>query len=109
MLTVGMSDGNGCAAAIGCAPTLQEVPYISALQGKSAALVLELMFTRSMFATPDMFEQGNTLARMASLVDDGTVQPTETKRLGGLSVETLKAAHEIIEAGSMIGRLVMEH
>lgn len=81
---------------------------ISLLQGKSAALVWELMFTRSLFQTADMSKQGQILARMASLVDDGTVQTTETKVLSGLSAETLKDAHRIIEMAAMIGKLVVK-
>jgi len=81
---------------------------ISALQGKSAALVWELMFTRTLFQTPDMPKQGQILARMASLVDDGIVQTTETKVLNGLSAQTLKEAHRIIETGAMIGKLVVK-
>jgi len=82
---------------------------ISALQGKSAALVWELMFTRSLFQTPDMFRQGQILARMASLVDDGIVQTTETQVLNGLSADTLKKAHKIIETGAMVGKLVVKY
>lgn len=80
---------------------------ISMLQGKSAALMWELMFTRSMFDTPDLAKQGRILARMARLVDDGIVTTTETEQLNGLSAETLKSAHRMIETGSMIGKLVI--
>ena len=80
---------------------------ISALQSKSAAIMWELMFTRSMFNTPDMQAQGRILARMARLVDDGIISGTATKKLAGLNAATLKAAHEKIESGSMIGKLVI--
>ncbi len=80
---------------------------ISALQGKSAALMWELMFTRSLFGTPDMARQGQILARMARLVDDGIVSTTETTTLNGLSADTLKEAHALIERGTMIGKLVV--
>lgn len=82
---------------------------ISALQGKSAALIWELMFTRSMFQTSDMHKQGQILSRMASLVEDGIVETTETKVLNGLSAATLKSAHEIIETASMVGKLVVKY
>jgi zinc-binding alcohol dehydrogenase family protein len=86
-----------------------DVPLdITALQGKSAAFVWELMFTRSMFKTPDMHQQGKILARVASLVDDGIVQTTETKVLNGLSAATLKEAHAIIEKAAMIGKLIVK-
>ena len=82
---------------------------ISALQGKSAALMWELMFTRSMFATTDMARQGQILARMAALVDDGVVSTTETRILDGLGASILREAHKIIETGSMIGKLVVKY
>ncbi|NIZ59795.1 zinc-binding alcohol dehydrogenase family protein [Sedimentitalea sp. CY04] len=82
---------------------------ISALQGKSAALMWELMFTRSLFGTPDMYKQGHILAHMARMVDDGTIATTETKVLHGLSSDTLKEAHQIIEGAAMIGKLVIKY
>ena len=90
--------------------TIVETPEkvdISALQGKSAALMWELMFTRSLFGTPDMSQQGKILQRMAGLVDDGVVRTTERETLRGLTADTLKAAHRIIETGSMIGKLTI--
>ncbi len=82
---------------------------ISALQGKSAALMWELMFTRSLFGTADMARQGQILARVARLVDGGIIRTTETKTLRGLSAGTLKEAHGIIETGRMIGKLVLAY
>ncbi len=81
---------------------------VSALQGKSVALCWELMFTRSLFQTADMYKQGQILARIASLVDDGTVKTTETTVLSGLSAETLKEAHAIIEKAATIGKIVVK-
>lgn len=66
------------------------------------------MFTRSLFSTPDLACQGQILDRMARLVEDGTNQTTETRVLSGLSVRTLKSAHEIIESAAMIGKLVVD-
>ncbi len=66
------------------------------------------MFTRSLFQTADMYKQGQILARMASLVDDGIIKTTQTKVLNGLSAATLKEAHAIIEKATMIGKLVVK-
>jgi len=91
--------------------TIVETPEkvdITALQGKSAALVWELMFTRSLFQTDDMDRQGKILARMARLVDDGTVTTTETRVLEGLTATTLKEAHRFIETGSSVGKMVVK-
>ena len=82
---------------------------LCALQGKSVGFMWELMFTRSMFETDDMAQQGEILSRMARMVDDGVITTTETKTLNGLSAETLKEAHRIIETGSMIGKLTVAY
>ncbi len=82
---------------------------LCALQGKSVGFMWELMFTRSLFGTPDMARQGQILARMARLVDDGIVRTTDTRTLTGLSAKTLKEAHRIIEGGDMIGKLVVAY
>lgn len=82
---------------------------ISALQGKSAALMWELMFTRSLFGTQDMAQQGQILSRMARLVEDGVIETTQTQILSGLSAGTLKEAHQIIEGGAMIGKLIVDY
>ena len=92
--------------------TIVETPDtldISKLQGKSAALMWELMFTRSLFGTPDMQRQSEILARMARLVDDGVISTIETRVLNGLSSATLKQAHGIIEKAAMIGKLVVRY
>lgn len=92
--------------------TIVETPDkldISRLQGKSAALMWELMFTRSLFGTPDMDRQGQILARIARLVEDGTLTTLETRVLRGLSSATLKEAHMIIEKAAMIGKLVVRY
>ncbi len=82
---------------------------VTALQGKSAALMWELMFTRSMYETADMHRQGMILARVARLVDDGLIKTTETRTLHGLSAATLKEAHRLIETASTIGKLVVRY
>ncbi|WP_205523944.1 zinc-binding alcohol dehydrogenase family protein [Oceanomicrobium pacificus] len=92
--------------------TIVETPDridISALQAKSAALMWELMFTRSAFGTPDMAEQGRILFRVARLVDDGVIRTIDTDLRHGLTAETFRAAHETVEIGAMIGKLVVKY
>lgn len=45
---------------------------------KSVSVHWELMFTRPIFATADIAEQGNLLSRVARLVDEGRLQTTMT-------------------------------
>ncbi|WP_443938195.1 zinc-binding alcohol dehydrogenase family protein [Pedobacter sp. MW01-1-1] len=80
---------------------------IRQLKSKSASLHWELMFTRSMFQTDDMIEQHHILNKMANWLNDNTLQSTVNTILKGLSAENLKAAHQQLESGSTIGKLVI--
>ena len=82
---------------------------ISMLQGKSVSLHWELMFTRALFKTHDMIRQHEILNRLAELLDAGTIQSTRQQELSGFTVETLKQAHQLIEAGDTIGKLVVKY
>jgi NADPH:quinone reductase-like Zn-dependent oxidoreductase len=66
------------------------------------------MFTRSLFQTADMEEQGKLLSKVAGLVDQGMIRTTMTERLSPINAENLKQAHAQIEKGTMIGKLVLE-
>ncbi|OJT35944.1 zinc-binding alcohol dehydrogenase family protein [Serratia plymuthica] len=79
----------------------------NALKLKSAALHWELMFTRSMFTTPDIAQQGEILRQVAQLLDEGKLSTTLSETLLGLTVETLIAAHKKLLDGHMQGKLVI--
>lgn len=81
---------------------------LEALKNKSATFVWEFMFTRSMYETDDMSEQGVILNRIASQIDEGKLRTTETKRLHPINATQLREAHRLLEAGDMIGKLVLE-
>ncbi|TQI78688.1 zinc-binding alcohol dehydrogenase family protein [Serratia fonticola] len=81
----------------------------NALKLKSAALHWEFMFTRSMFTTPDIAQQGEILKQMAQLIDDGKLTTTLSETLQGLTVETLTAAHQKLLDGHMQGKLVIAY
>jgi zinc-binding alcohol dehydrogenase family protein len=79
-----------------------------ALKSKSLSLHWELMFTRSMFETPDMQEQGVLLGRLADLVDSGRVRTTANAIFGRINAENLTRAHALIESGKAVGKVVLE-
>ena len=81
----------------------------NALKLKSAALHWEFMFTRSMFTTPDIAQQGRILQQVAQLLDDGKLSTTLSETLHGLSVDTLTAAHQQLLGGHMQGKLVIAY
>jgi NADPH:quinone reductase-like Zn-dependent oxidoreductase len=82
---------------------------ISQLQGKSASLHWELMFTRTIFQTDDMAEQNVILSKLSELTDAGTIRTTLQQTLKGFSVDTLKEAHRRIEKANVIGKLAVEY
>ncbi len=75
---------------------------------KALSLHWELMFTRSLFATPDMSEQGHLLNEVSALVEAGRLRSTLTEVAGKINAETLRAVHARIESGSARGKIVLE-
>lgn len=78
------------------------------MKPRSQSLHIEFMFARSMFDASDMHEQGRLLNRVAELVDQNYVKTTVGKRLGRISAENLRAAHEELESGTAIGKIVLQ-
>ncbi len=74
---------------------------------KSATLCWELMFTRSRFKTPDMIEQHKLLNQMADGLDSGKLRGTLKETLSPINAANLKKAHDRLESGTMIGKLVL--
>ena len=79
-----------------------------AMKSKALSLHWELMFTRSMFGTPDMGEQGRLLAEVAMLVDAGRIRTTVGARFGAINAANLLRAHAFIESGKAQGKVVLE-
>jgi len=78
------------------------------MKPKSQSLHIEFMFARSMFKAADMDEQGRLLNRVSDLVDQGYIQTTIGKDLGTINAENLKAAHQELETGRSIGKIVLK-
>jgi len=78
------------------------------LKRKAGALHLELMFTRSLFQTPDMIRQHELLDEVADLVDEGLLRTTANAVYGRIDAATLRRAHAAIESGRSIGKIVLE-
>lgn len=75
---------------------------------KSVSIHHELMFTRSIFGTPDMEKQGDILDDVSRAVDFGKVRSTATKNLGVINAANLKLAHAQLESGTTMGKVVLE-
>ncbi|GAA0359675.1 zinc-binding alcohol dehydrogenase family protein [Bacillus horti] len=77
------------------------------LKNKSASFVWEFMFTRAMYETEDMIEQHHLLNELAILVDSNKIKSTLTETMSPIHAENLRLAHEKLESGKMIGKLVL--
>ena len=75
---------------------------------KAVSIHHELMFTRSIYGTPDMSEQGEILDALAVLVDDGKIRTTLTRTLSPINAANLKTAHALIETGTTTGKIALE-
>lgn len=78
------------------------------VRSKSATLCWELMFTRPRFQTPDMIEQHRLLNEVADRLDSGRLRCTLKETLSPINGANLKKAHERLESGTMIGKLVLK-
>jgi len=81
---------------------------IMGFKRKSVSVHWEFMFTRSMFQTGDMAEQGKLLNKVSSLIDDGRLKTTLNEVLSPINAENLLKAHAILESGKSKGKIVLE-
>jgi NADPH:quinone reductase len=81
---------------------------MDAVRAKSATLCWELMFTRPRFKTSDMIEQHRLLNQVADWLDSGSLRGTLRQTLAPINAANLKRAHEKLESGTMIGKLVLK-
>jgi NADPH:quinone reductase len=80
---------------------------INLFQRKSVGFMWELMFTRPLFQTPDMQAQHDLLNEAGRMLDEGLLTTTLTENFGPLTAENLRRAHQKVESGRMIGKLVL--
>ena len=80
---------------------------ITVFKLKSVTLSWEFMYTRSMFETDDMAEQGKLLSTVAGLLDEGILVTTRQKTSNGLTPENIQAMHIKQESGTMMGKQVL--
>jgi alcohol dehydrogenase len=77
------------------------------VRSKSATMCWELMFTRPRFKTSDMIEQHRLLDQVADWLDSGKLRGTLKETLSPINAANLRKAHEKLESGTMIGKLVL--
>jgi len=82
---------------------------IAPFKQKSITVSWEMMFTRSLFHTADMNAQHRLLSEASSLVDRGLLKTTLARVVTGpINAESLRTAHEEVETGRAIGKIVVD-
>ena len=66
------------------------------------------MFTRSVFETPDVAEQGVLLNEISKLIDQGVVRSTIADNFGPIDARNLRCARALIESGRAKSKIVLE-
>lgn len=74
---------------------------------KKAIFAWEWMYTKSYYHTEDMQTQHDILDEMAQLIDEKQIKCTLTKEFSPLNADNLRKAHELVESGHMVGKVVV--
>ncbi len=91
-----------------CSIVENEQPLdMDVLKSKSASLVWEFMFTRSMYQTEDMAEQSNLLNEISQLIDNNTLITTCKDIVTPINAKNLRDVHQRLEKGRTIGKIVL--
>jgi zinc-binding alcohol dehydrogenase family protein len=85
-----------------------EMIDVRLLKRKSASLHWELMYTRSIFDTPDVIRQHEMLNKVADMVDSGMLKTTTGEHFGKINAENLRRAHQLLESHRAKGKIVLE-
>jgi NADPH:quinone reductase-like Zn-dependent oxidoreductase len=83
-------------------PALDASPLVP----KSASLHTEMIFSKILHDYA-LDTQGAILAAVAAFVAEGRIQPIATTRLDGLTPQTMKTAHGLLEERRTIGKVVI--
>lgn len=92
-----------------CSIVENEKPIsLGLLKDKSATFVWEFMFTRSKYQTEDMIKQHEILNEIAFMIENREVKTTLNTTLNPINAKNLRRAHQMLESGETIGKIVIE-
>jgi len=80
---------------------------IAPFKRKSVSVHWEMMFTRSLYQTPDQIAQHQLLNQVAELVEAGQLRTTLSEDVGPITVANLRRVHALVESGRAIGKTVL--
>lgn len=76
------------------------------IKNKAASFDWEFMFAKAQYRV-QMASQGEALARMATLFEQGKLVSTLSKTYDGITAENLRLAHADLECNATIGKIVL--
>ena len=76
------------------------------LKSKAQTWHWEFMFARPLHRPEDAY-QHELLTEVSRLVDAGQLRTTANVRLDGITEENLREAHRLVDAGSVVGKVVL--
>ncbi len=74
---------------------------------KSVSFHWEMVFTRPLFATPDLVRQHRILNEVSAFIDAGVLRSTATRFLAPFSIESFETGHRLVEQGGGYGKVVV--
>lgn len=80
---------------------------LNLMKKKSVTFAWESMFTRPLFQTDDLLRQHHILNRLADWVEEGKIKTTVQENVGSINAHNLRLAHQKLESGKMIGKIVL--
>lgn len=80
---------------------------IALFKRKSVSIHWEFMFTKSMFGTPDIATQRDTLNRVAELIEAKKVVSTLDENFGNINATNIIKAHELLASNKAKGKIVL--
>lgn len=79
------------------------------LKEKRAKFAWEWMYTKSYYQTSDMISQHEILDQVATLLDQGIIKTTLTKKLTPINTQNIKQAHQLVESNHTVGKIVISN
>ena len=73
---------------------------------KSLSIHTEMVFSR-VLSNFEIDRQGKILSEISALVTSKRIRPIATRILRGLTAETMKDAHELLESSRTIGKVII--
>ncbi|WP_161879404.1 zinc-binding alcohol dehydrogenase family protein [Alkalibacterium sp. MB6] len=77
--------------------------------GKSIQFSYELMYTRSVYETPDWIKQHEYLTELKNQVEQGLIKTTLSKSYLEMNEDTITDAFTALKTGHTIGKIVLNH